>query len=67
VRDFLKALEKDNLPSPNFLDGVQNQAVLHAVEVSARSRGWEQVRWDPLGLDERSVRQEAREITEDNL
>jgi predicted dehydrogenase len=49
VRDFLTALEKDNLPSPNFFDGVQNQAVLHAVEVSARTAGWERVRWDPMG------------------
>ncbi|HEY6292089.1 MAG TPA: Gfo/Idh/MocA family oxidoreductase [Terriglobia bacterium] len=41
VHDFLVALEKDTLPSPNFTDGVKNQAVLEAVERSAKSGKWE--------------------------
>ncbi len=44
VHDFLTALEKDSLPSPNFRDGVKNQAVLDAVERSARSGHWERVK-----------------------
>ncbi len=44
VHDFLTALEKDTLPSPNFRDGVKNQAVLDAVERSARSARWEKVK-----------------------
>ncbi|PYV18680.1 MAG: dehydrogenase [Acidobacteria bacterium] len=44
VADFLTALEKDTLPSPNFKDGVANQAVLDAVERSAQSRKWEKVK-----------------------
>src|SRR3989441_103170 len=43
VHDFLTALEKDTLPSPNFADGVKNQAVLDAVELSAKSGKWEKV------------------------
>lgn len=43
VHDFLTALEKDRMPSPNFRDGVKNQAVLDAVERSARSGSWEAV------------------------
>ena len=41
VHDFLTALENDTLPSPNFTDGVKNQAVLEAVERSAKSGRWE--------------------------
>ncbi|HXJ96274.1 MAG TPA: Gfo/Idh/MocA family oxidoreductase [Terriglobia bacterium] len=41
VHDFLTALENDTLPSPNFTDGVKNQAVLEAVERSAKSGKWE--------------------------
>ena len=41
VHDFLTALENDTLPSPNFTDGVKNQAVLEAVEKSAKSGKWE--------------------------
>ena len=41
VHDFLMALENDTLPSPNFTDGVKNQAVLEAVERSAKSGKWE--------------------------
>lgn len=43
VHDFLVALEKDTMPSPNFKDGVKNQAVLDAVERSAGSGKWEKV------------------------
>jgi predicted dehydrogenase len=41
VHDFLTALENDTLPSPNFTDGVKNQAILDAVERSAASGRWE--------------------------
>lgn len=41
MHDFLTALENDTLPSPNFTDGVKNQAVLEAVERSAKSGKWE--------------------------
>lgn len=41
IHDFLVALENDTLPSPNFIDGVKNQAVLEAVERSAKSGKWE--------------------------
>jgi predicted dehydrogenase len=41
VHDFLVALENDTMPSPNFTDGVKNQAVLEAVERSAKSGKWE--------------------------
>jgi predicted dehydrogenase len=41
--DFFTCLEQDCLPEPNFRDGVKNQAVLEAVERSAKSGGWERV------------------------
>ncbi len=44
IHDFLVALEKDVMPSPNFRDGVANQAVLDAVERSARSGSWEKMK-----------------------
>ncbi len=43
IADFLTALEKDTLPTPNFKDGVANQAVLDAVERSAKSGRWERI------------------------
>ncbi len=43
VDDFLTALEKDTMPSPNFRDGLKNQAVLDAVERSEKSGRWERV------------------------
>ncbi|HEV2348714.1 MAG TPA: Gfo/Idh/MocA family oxidoreductase [Terriglobia bacterium] len=43
IHDFLTCLEKDTMPSPNFRDGVKNQAVLDAVERSAKSNRWEKV------------------------
>ena len=44
VHDFLTALEKDTLPEPNFRDGVKNQAVLDAIERSAKGGKWEKVK-----------------------
>jgi predicted dehydrogenase len=44
IHDFLVALEKDRIPEPNFYDGVRNQAVLDAVERSAKSGHWEKVK-----------------------
>jgi predicted dehydrogenase len=46
IHDFLTSLEKDRLPEPNFRDGVKNQAVLDAVERSAKSGRWEKVEGD---------------------
>ena len=43
VHDFLVALEKDKMPSPNFADGVKNQAVMEAIEKSSKSGRWEKV------------------------
>ncbi len=43
IHDFLTCLEEDRIPSPNFEDGVRNQAVLEAVESSAKSGRWEKV------------------------
>jgi predicted dehydrogenase len=44
IHDFLTCLEKERLPEPNFHHGVRNQAVLDAVERSAKSGKWERVR-----------------------
>jgi len=44
LHDFLICLEKDRLPTPNFRDGVENQAVLDAVERSAKSGHWEKIK-----------------------
>ncbi len=44
VHDFLAALEKGRMPSPSFEDAVQDQAVLDAIERSAKSKKWERVR-----------------------
>lgn len=43
LHDFFTCLEEDRLPEPNFRDGVKNQAVLDAVERSAKSGRWERV------------------------
>jgi predicted dehydrogenase len=43
IYDFVTCLEEDTMPSPNFSDGVKNQAVLDAVERSANSNRWEKV------------------------
>jgi predicted dehydrogenase len=43
VLELLQALKEGRLPSPNFEDGVRNQAVMDAVERAAASRKWETV------------------------
>jgi predicted dehydrogenase len=43
VLDLLKGIASQQLPTPNFEDGVINQRVLDAVERSATSRKWEKV------------------------
>jgi predicted dehydrogenase len=43
IHDFLVCLEKDTMPSPNFEDGVKNQAILDAVERSAKAGQWMEV------------------------
>lgn len=40
VADAVSAIAKGEMPSPNFVDGFENQRVLDAVEVSAANRGW---------------------------
>jgi len=40
VLDLLKAIKEDHLPSPNFEDGVRNQAVMEAVERAAETGKW---------------------------
>jgi predicted dehydrogenase len=42
--DFLTCIEEDRVPEPSFRDGTKVQAVLDAVERSAKSRRWERVR-----------------------
>jgi len=49
VHDFMKCLEADVLPQPNFRDGVKIQAVLEAVERSAKTGQW-------IKVGERSAR-----------
>jgi len=43
VYDFMKALDEDRLPTPNFTDGVECQRVLEAVEKSAKEERWIEV------------------------
>ena len=43
IHDFLIALEKGKMPSPNFKDGVKNQTIMAAIEQSAKSGKWEKV------------------------
>ena len=43
VLDLLLAIERQELPTPNFEDGVRNQRVLDAIERSSASRSWESV------------------------
>lgn len=40
IADALVAIDKGELPSPNFIDGFENQKVLDAVEKSSFSRTW---------------------------
>ena len=44
VYDFLDAVARRRVPSPNFEDGLKVNAVLDAVLVAARSKRWERVR-----------------------
>jgi len=43
VYDLLRAIDKQEIPSPNFEDGVRNQAVLDAIERASASGKWEAV------------------------
>jgi len=43
VRDLMEAIVKNQMPSPNFYDGVACQKVLDAVERSHKSEGWVRV------------------------
>lgn len=43
VLDLLHAIDRAELPSPNFEDGVRNQRVLDAIERSSATRQWEKV------------------------
>lgn len=40
VYDLLDAISRNRKPSPDFLDGVKNQAVLEAATLSAKKRRW---------------------------
>jgi predicted dehydrogenase len=44
VYDLLEAIADCRVPQPNFADGVRNQRVLEAIERSAKTRRWRQVR-----------------------
>ena len=44
IYNLLTAIAENKTPSPSFLDGVRNQAVLEAVEESAKKRAWVKVR-----------------------
>jgi predicted dehydrogenase len=44
VLDLLKAIDEGKNPSPDFEDGVRNQRVMEAIETSATSRKWEEVK-----------------------
>lgn len=41
VRDLVLAVDRQELPTPNFEDGVRNQRALDAIERSSASRSWE--------------------------
>jgi len=43
VLDLLRAIETEQIPTPNFEDGVRNQKVLDAIERASNSRQWEAV------------------------
>ncbi|QQS47237.1 MAG: Gfo/Idh/MocA family oxidoreductase [Acidobacteriota bacterium] len=43
VYELLKAIDEGRIPTPNFVDGLQNQRILDAIEHSAASRTWESV------------------------
>lgn len=43
VYDLLRAIDKDEIPTPNFEDGVRNQKILDALERASSSGRWETV------------------------
>ena len=44
VHDFLIAIERDTVASPNFKDGVYELAVMEAIERSSKGGKWEKPR-----------------------
>jgi len=40
IYDFMKAIDKDRIPLPNFEDGLECQRVLEAVEISVQEERW---------------------------
>jgi predicted dehydrogenase len=38
--DFMKAIDEDSLPIPNFIDGAEVQRVLEAVDISISKKSW---------------------------
>jgi predicted dehydrogenase len=43
VYELMEAISQNQLPSPNFDDGVKNQAILEAMEKSSKSKKWVKV------------------------
>lgn len=43
VFDLVNAIADNKIPTPNFVDGVENQRVLHAIERASTSRRWVKV------------------------
>lgn len=43
VCDLLRAIDKQEIPTPNFEDGVRNQRVLDGIERASSSKKWETV------------------------
>jgi predicted dehydrogenase len=43
VYELMQAISKNQVPSPSFVDGVRNQAVMDAMERSAKSKKWANV------------------------
>jgi predicted dehydrogenase len=43
VHDFIRAIADQKLPEPNFVDGLQNQRVLDAIERSASTGQWQPI------------------------
>lgn len=44
IYDFMKAKDENKMPYPNFIDGVECQRVIDAVERSVRGRNWVDVK-----------------------
>jgi predicted dehydrogenase len=43
VYELMQAISRNQVPSPSFVDGVRNQAVMDAMERSAKSKKWAHV------------------------